>query len=239
MDYLLSKYLPIYHLPNHFHTNTDTYLLFKFASIKHNDRVIDLGCNNGALMILASLYQPKVIHGIDIVDASVDIANKNLALNKVEQGVCWKADISSFKSQEKYTKILCNPPYFQMIDTSNPFDNARHQHLLTIDDVMRCIHGLLENKGRAYLIYPTNHLAKLIESANHHRLKVSRLQLYQHHLHKASNVVCVELTLGVSNDVSKIEPVLLNEDLLHWKEKMNIFIEERRSNYESSSNNEC
>ena len=219
MDYLINELLPIKHLENHFHTNTDSYLLMSFAKILHKSRVMDLGCNNGALMLMASIFHPKSIEGIDIVKDSVDIANENFALNGVE-AIAYHRDIVGYRSKGKYDVILCNPPYYEMIDKNDVFTNARHQHHLRIDDVMDTIHHLLENKGRAYVIYPTNQLATLIDSASNHYLRVSRLRLFQPNYQKRSNVVMVELMLGVNSDI-KIEPVMTYDDLMAWKKVMN------------------
>ena len=219
MDYLINELLPIKHLEGYFHTNTDTYLLASFANIKHKSRVMDLGSNNAALLLLASIYHPKCLHGIEINSESVKLANENLAMNHAD-GIVWHQDIVGYRSQYKYDVILCNPPYYQMIDNANAFINARHQHQLTLADLMETIHHLLENKGRAYLIYPSDQLAKLIAVGNQHNLKISRLQMYQPNFNKPSNVTLVELMLG-ENSQTLIEPVMVYDDLMRWKEMVN------------------
>ena len=53
LDYLPNTDIYYYQHPDMFHTNTDTALLGEFADIRKKDVVLDIGTNNGALLLYA------------------------------------------------------------------------------------------------------------------------------------------------------------------------------------------
>mgnify|MGYP000019521426 FL=1 len=53
-----------------FRMNSDTALLANFMKIKRNDRVLDIGTNNGALLAVANSFAPSCLIGIDIQKSS-------------------------------------------------------------------------------------------------------------------------------------------------------------------------
>ena len=64
-------------LPNHeniklyqdsemFRINSDTYALGEFIEVYKEDVVLDVGTNNGALLLYANMFHPKKLMGIDI-----------------------------------------------------------------------------------------------------------------------------------------------------------------------------
>ena len=89
MDNLTLDYLPnhpnikIYQHKKMFRINTDTAILGEFIYINPNDTVLDIGTNNGALLLYSNLQNPKHLTGIDINSDALEIANKNLTLNNI------------------------------------------------------------------------------------------------------------------------------------------------------------
>ena len=69
-----------------FRINTDTEMLGGFLSCHKKDLVYDFGCNNGALMLYASRFNPKKIVGLDgyglKITKRVPIEMKPNAVNK-------------------------------------------------------------------------------------------------------------------------------------------------------------
>jgi len=74
----------VFHEPaDCFHANSDTYLLGSFLRLKHNDTVLDIGTNTGALLLYASLFQPQKLIGVDINEKAIEQAAVNLKDNGV------------------------------------------------------------------------------------------------------------------------------------------------------------
>ena len=68
LDYFLDKERPLYQHPKHFHFNTDTKLLANFCAIRKGERILDIGCNNGALLYACDQYDVKELVGVEIFD---------------------------------------------------------------------------------------------------------------------------------------------------------------------------
>ena len=87
MDKLTLDYLPnhpdikIYQHKKMFRINTDTCLLGEFLDFKDDLSVLDIGTNNGALLLYSSLHRPKSMVGIDINNDALEIAKQNMILN--------------------------------------------------------------------------------------------------------------------------------------------------------------
>ena len=74
-DYLPNTHIYLQQKEDMFRINTDTHLLGNFMKINKQDRVLDIGCNNGALLLYASQYTNKLV-GIDILPEAIELAKK-------------------------------------------------------------------------------------------------------------------------------------------------------------------
>ena len=76
----------------------------------HNKKVIDIGTGSGILMIAASLLGAKKIYGTDIDEFSIEVANENLILNKIDMSKIkiLKGNLLEVLSDEKFDIVLCN-----------------------------------------------------------------------------------------------------------------------------------
>lgn len=72
--------------------------------------VIDIGTGSGILMIAASLLGAKKIYGTDIDEFSIEVAEENLILNKVDMSEVkiLKGNLLEVLKDEKFDMILCN-----------------------------------------------------------------------------------------------------------------------------------
>ena len=58
-DYINGTDIYLYQHKKMFRINTDTALLAQFMTVKKGERVLDIGTNNGALLLAAQRYEPK------------------------------------------------------------------------------------------------------------------------------------------------------------------------------------
>lgn len=72
--------------------------------------VIDIGTGSGILMIAASLLGAKKIYGTDIDEFSIEVAEENLILNKVDMAEVkiLKGNLLEVLKDEKFDIVLCN-----------------------------------------------------------------------------------------------------------------------------------
>ena len=115
LDFIPNKNIKIYQDDEMFRINTDTMALGEFIEIKHKDTVIDIGTNTGALMLYASLFEPREITGIDVNERALELAKMNLDVNGVKNYTLIHQDVTTYKEKE-YDVVICNPPYFDKVN---------------------------------------------------------------------------------------------------------------------------
>ena len=82
-----------------FKMNSDTRNLGGFLSFKKNDyTILDVGCNNGALLLYASLKKrAKHYFGVDINDKALVLAKENMEINGINNYTFINSDILSYQ----------------------------------------------------------------------------------------------------------------------------------------------
>lgn len=150
IDYLPSTPYTIRQAEGMFHMTTDTVLLGRFLRLKHRDTVLDIGCNQGVLMLYAAMHEPASLTGIDILKEAVSLAQQNLQANAVN-GTVVCADVRAFRA-DPFSVIVCNPPYFapdaQDLHTDEE-KTARTENTLTPAELFAAVKRL--QIGRAHV----------------------------------------------------------------------------------------
>ena len=52
--------------------------------VRKGESVLDLGCNNGALLLYASRFSPSSLTGVDLLPQALDLAAENMRINGLE-----------------------------------------------------------------------------------------------------------------------------------------------------------
>ena len=79
-DYLPDTNIYLKQRKDMFRVNTDTHLLGNFMLVKKNESVLDIGTNNGALLLYASRYTDD-LSGVDILKEAIELAAFNMEYN--------------------------------------------------------------------------------------------------------------------------------------------------------------
>ncbi len=205
LDYLPETDIHLYQAQGLFKINTATHLLGNFIQVKPHESVLDIGTNNGALLLYASQYQPKQLVGIEIVTPAVLIARKNMLLNGLTNASIIEIDLKDFQAAP-FDVIMANPPYFHShrdLKQGNYAKRAARQEAnLTLADLLKKISELLKPTGRTYLIYNFERLTELKQEVNHYCLFFQTIKTVYDQRSNRNRFVLVEL---VKN--SAIKPV--------------------------------
>lgn len=178
-DYLPGTKIYLKQRSDMFRINTDTHLLGKFMEINKKDRVLDIGCNNGALLLYASQYSHQLV-GIDILEEAIVLARENLTMNNVQ------AQLYNVKAQdfndEPFDKIVCNPPYFNTKENGNKNMNyflevARHDKYLPLDELFECFKRLIKDNGTVYMVHRPSYLAMILDIAKNYKFKCIKMKM--------------------------------------------------------------
>lgn len=206
-DYLPGTNIYLKQRKDMFRVNTDTHLLGKFMIIKENDKVLDIGTNNGALLLYASQYT-KNLYGVDILEEAIALAKENLAYNDV----C--AHLENVAVQEYYPglvfdRIITNPPYFNTGNDGNKNANrflevARHDKYLPLDDLFSAFNRLLSENGHIYMVHRPSYLGFIMLMCDKYGFKIVRLKMvYDENKNEAVSLL-LELKRG-KIDLIKVE----------------------------------
>lgn len=201
MKDLTLDYLPkhdnikIYQSKEMFRINTDTTLLGEFVTIRNNNRVLDIGTNNGALLIYAALQGRKCdLNGIDINGDALEIAKKNMEVNGFEANFI-HVDGKEFYDEKGFDVIICNPPFFntkeeRLKNTNEYVKPARHEEFFTLKDMFLCFKRNLKDNGRFYIMHRATRLNDIYKEMLEVGLRATKIQMvYDSAKHDAIGVL--------------------------------------------------
>ena len=204
IDYLHDH--PEYKVVQHkdmYHFNTDTCLLGEFIKINNGEKVLDIGTNNGALLVYI-INKGGIATGIEINKDAIEICHLTLKENALKANII-NEDVTKWQSDEKFDVIVSNPPYFDSKDESHKSQNehkklARHEGTLNLKSLCEVIARLLKDTGKAYLVYRPSRLLELEKRINEVNLYINEFQLVYDSRKKEAKSVLVEI---VFNKVDK------------------------------------
>ena len=212
-DYLPNTSLLIQQHPQMFRMNTDSKLLGQFMKVKKSDTVLDLGCNNGVLMMYASLHEPKHLYGVDLFEEALELAKINLEANNITNFDLIHGDATEVKLPT-VDVIVCNPPYFKTVDEHRKNDNpfkaaARHEGSLTLDKLMAVCEKTLSDHGHLFLVHRPLRITEIFTEALKTSLRPRTMCLvYDENKDEAVSVL-LEFHKNYKGDLHVLKPITI------------------------------
>lgn len=174
----------------------DSLLLAGFATLRRGDRVFDLGCGVGVLLIaLAGRAEGLTLDGLDLQPDCVSLSRENLARNDLP-GTVYEGDVEDMPGicpAGGYDLVISNPPYFRPEQgkvASGSRGIARTGRPLAV--WCRSARWLLRSGGRFALCCRPAELAELILALEENGLAPKRMQLVQSAPEKKPNLLLME-----------------------------------------------
>ena len=197
-DYL--HYHPDYKVAQHkdmYHFNTDTCLLGEFIKINPNETVLDVGTNNGALLVYIC-KKGGIATGIEINAEALKVCELTLKANDINATLI-NNDFTLLDEKLNYDVIVSNPPYFdsktiKQRNVNKNIEMARHEGSLTLASLCVSIAKHLKVTGRAYLVYRPNRLNDLEKCLNENNLYIKNYQLVYDHRKIEAKSVLIEIS---------------------------------------------
>lgn len=160
--------------------STDAVLLGAWVSPNGSSHILDIGTGTGVIALMLAQKTNARITAIDIDKESTEQAKLNVAESIYSQSV--HVMHQSFQelvktSSQKFNLIVTNPPYFidSFKNASDTKATARHNDLLSFEDLLNGVKKLLDEKGKFCLILPTNEAKIFREMAKSKGLYLSKL----------------------------------------------------------------
>jgi len=203
--------IPILQDDEMFLINTDTTVLGEFLEVYKQDTVLDIGTNTGALLLYASVYQPKKLVGLDINPKALSIAKENLLLNKISNFELIEGDANTFVYPEPFDVIICNPPYFKDKDKSNNDYKtlAKFDTSLSLPNLINTISKNLKNYGTLYFLYLSSRLDEVIHKFEKNKIHVKELKFVFDQNKENSNVVLIKAKKGGVQGMKVTKPIII------------------------------
>ena len=211
-------------LPNHkdikiiqddemFRINTDTACLGEFIEVYKEDTVLDIGTNNGALLMYASFFKPKKLIGIDINEKALELAKENLDSLGLENYELIKADANNYQGAT-VDVIICNPPYFKTrkedLSKNQYLALAKHEDNLKLNSLIKTIYKNLKLNGTLFMLFQTTRLDEVMEELTKNKLNVKLLKFVYDTNKEYSNVVLIKAVKCGSKGLNVSKPIIIN-----------------------------
>ena len=210
LDYLYNSDIKIYQDDEMFKMNSDTRNLGNFLEFKKNDyTILDVGTNNGALLLYASLKKKaKCYYGVDINNEALKLAKENMELNNVENFQFFNSDFKDLK-MEQVDYVVSNPPYFDGDHVSENMDKrkARFAEFLPLEDLVKNTKRLLKDRGSFFLVYPTFKLPQVIAMLDKYNFGVVRIQFVYDENKEESMVFLLEARKSMKHYLKIKRPI--------------------------------
>lgn len=138
---------------------TDGVLLGAWTPVKDSQRILDIGTGTGLIALMLAQRSNARIDAVEIDKLACEEAEFNFAQSLWNDRLTvFNTDFQVFANLlcEPYDLIVSNPPFFvNSLKTKNTaLSVARHNDVLTFDQLVICARKLLSNTGRLCVIIP-------------------------------------------------------------------------------------
>lgn len=216
-DILGYKCRKIFQDDSFFKFGLDGVLLANFVSLKLTTKnIIDIGTGTGIIPLLLSLKTKIKIDAIEIQLELCELFLKSIKYNKLENHInLINEDIKKFSKKEsnlnKYDIVISNPPYFSKTYVNTVKENAKHENLLNLDELIDASKRMLKNCGSLYLVYDSKRIIELVEKLNNNNFEIKRIKFVHETIEKESSIVLVEATKNGKTKTKVLPPFILYE----------------------------
>ena len=192
--------------------NTDTMVLGEFLEVYRYDTVLDIGTNNGSLLLYANRWNAKKLIGVDINSRALELAKKNLELNGIKNYELINADAKTLRI-DPVDVVICNPPYFKnTLDSKNSNQDialAKHDDSLPLDALIKSIVNNLKDNGKLFFVYQSSRLQEVIDSFSKYHLNIKVMQFVYNVNKDNSNITLFKAVKGGKSGMEVKKPLMI------------------------------
>lgn len=218
LDDLLIDNLKIVQNVNLYRFTSDSVLLSRFARAKAHDTVADFCAGSGIVGLHFYALHPTLVEKTTFFEMQPELyemSEKTIRLNKLEE----KFDAVNCKIQsippeftEKFSLILCNPPYEKGGFENKDLKKAacRKELFLTLEELAAAANRCLKFGGRIALCHRADRVAELAYTFEKYALEPKRMQFVAGRAESAPYLVLLECVKGGKPGVTVL-PTAVNQ----------------------------
>lgn len=230
------KNLKIYQNTTMFSFSLDSVLLARFYKPKKKDiNICDFGTNNAIIPLILSKYINKnsMVYGVEIQKQACETALENIALNNLTQNFkIINQDIKEFIKEKNnfFDVIYSNPPFFKNNKGSKhklkdlDKTTARHEVLITMEEIIISAKIGLKNGGRLVMIHLIERMDELIYKLWKNKFKIKKMQIVYSKLNQDAKKILIEAVNDGNEGMKLLKPLIVhNHDGSYTKEIEEMF----------------
>ena len=175
-----------------FPLSADSLALGDFCTLRAGDRVADLGCGAGLLLLLCARRQEGLtLTGVELDPHAAELARANLAGNGLA-GTILTGDLRETAVPGGADLVLSNPPWYP---PGQRGDAARVEGC-SLEELCRAAGKALGHRGRFALVHRPERLVDILTVLRGSGLEPKRLALCRHSPDKVPYALLVEAVKG-------------------------------------------
>ena len=198
---------------NLYRFTSDSILLSRFSRAKFRDNVADFCAGSGVVGFHFLCLNPH-ISGLTLFEMQpdlADMASRTAKLNGFECKVeCCKIQEIGREYDDKFSLILCNPPYEKSGFENETYEKAicRKEITLTLQEIIHTAFRKLKFGGRIAILNRADRTAELIYKLKAKNLEPKRLQLVSGSAGAKPYLVMVEAVKGGKEGIEVLPPIV-------------------------------
>lgn len=209
--------------PEEFCYGIDAVILASFASEKGGDKIIDLGTGTGIIpLILSHKTKAKEIVGVELQQASFEMAQRNLGLNRLEKKIQFvNCDIKDIFSKDdihphSFDMVISNPPYVikngGLKNDNQPKTIARHETTAELADFISQAAKLLKDKGDLFMVHRPNRLVDIAVLCRKYKLEPKEIRMVSPNKESKANIILIHCVRNGRPELKFLDPLYVYDE---------------------------
>lgn len=208
----------------------DSMLLADFVECKNCKNIIDLGTGNAPIPLFLTLKTNAKIVGVDIQEDVCDVAKRSVSLNNLENQIDIVnnniKDIYKVVGNNKFDIVTSNPPYFRYQESSITNKNdyltiARHEVLITIEEIISEAKKLLVDGGYLYLVHRVERLSDILVCLKNENFGLKKLRfIHTKESDEEALLVLICARMNKKADVKVVKPLYIYDENKEYTEEV-------------------